>query len=185
MTTKTCPRCREAKDRSAFGPDPNKRDGRNSYCRPCVAAKSAEYRKAHPDRERAAQRRWQLAHPEKMRAKTARSKARYPGRYRARYAAWQKENAERCQAHTAARRALKRNAPGDGVSPEQWEEVLAGSLGLCAYCGEPTAALTMDHVEPLTRGGAHDPANVVAACLACNSSKHNYPLIVWMARRAA
>lgn len=32
---------------------------------------------------------------------------------------------------------------------------------------------TIDHVIPLSRGGEHLPANVQAACLRCNSAKHD------------
>lgn len=42
-------------------------------------------------------------------------------------------------------------------------------------------ALTMDHVVPLTRGGWHDPINVVPACQSCNSKKHDKTLIEFLA----
>lgn len=32
---------------------------------------------------------------------------------------------------------------------------------------------SIDHIVPLTRGGAHSPANVQAACLVCNTAKSN------------
>ena len=41
----------------------------------------------------------------------------------------------------------------------------------CQYCGKPTKDLTLDHVLPRHRGGAHDWENVVAACKACNHRK--------------
>ena len=43
----------------------------------------------------------------------------------------------------------------------------------CVYCASPLDAhsATLDHVHPLARGGAHDPANVVVACGACNRMK--------------
>jgi len=40
----------------------------------------------------------------------------------------------------------------------------------CAYCGT-TENLTLDHVLPLSRGGAHRIENLVAACKPCNSRK--------------
>jgi len=42
--------------------------------------------------------------------------------------------------------------------------------GVCAYCGEH-GRLTLDHVVPLARGGAHRIENLVAACKPCNSRK--------------
>ena len=41
----------------------------------------------------------------------------------------------------------------------------------CQYCGIQTKDLTLDHVMPRHRGGAHTWENVVAACLACNVRK--------------
>jgi len=45
--------------------------------------------------------------------------------------------------------------------------------GICHYCGcqVGSAALTMDHVIPVSRGGTSTRGNVVPACDACNKSK--------------
>jgi 5-methylcytosine-specific restriction endonuclease McrA len=43
----------------------------------------------------------------------------------------------------------------------------------CQYCGKPFAQrdLNLDHVVPLSRGGRSTWANVVTACVPCNSRK--------------
>jgi 5-methylcytosine-specific restriction endonuclease McrA len=41
----------------------------------------------------------------------------------------------------------------------------------CLYCGRETKQLTLDHVVPRYRGGAHTWENVVSACIACNHRK--------------
>ncbi len=41
----------------------------------------------------------------------------------------------------------------------------------CQYCGHETARLTLDHVLPRSRGGAHTWTNLVSACAACNRRK--------------
>ena len=45
----------------------------------------------------------------------------------------------------------------------------------CQFCGNrfPTADLSIDHVLPQSRGGAHTWENLVCACIACNSRKGN------------
>ncbi len=45
--------------------------------------------------------------------------------------------------------------------------------GVCHYCGRQVgaAALTLDHVVPVARGGTSSKGNVVPACKACNSEK--------------
>ncbi|NCN39704.1 HNH endonuclease [bacterium] len=44
---------------------------------------------------------------------------------------------------------------------------------ICQYCCKkfPEKQLTLDHVIPLSRGGAHNWTNVVTACSACNNKK--------------
>ncbi|MDT7540987.1 MAG: hypothetical protein QOE33_891 [Acidobacteriota bacterium] len=45
----------------------------------------------------------------------------------------------------------------------------------CQYCGERKnpVELTLDHILPRSRGGNHQPINVVTACVACNQRKGN------------
>jgi 5-methylcytosine-specific restriction endonuclease McrA len=41
----------------------------------------------------------------------------------------------------------------------------------CQYCGSRTRDLTLDHVTPKHRGGAHNWDNLVSACRPCNHRK--------------
>lgn len=41
----------------------------------------------------------------------------------------------------------------------------------CQYCQKPTKELTLDHIVPRSRGGAHEWENVVSACIPCNHRK--------------
>jgi 5-methylcytosine-specific restriction endonuclease McrA len=76
-----------------------------------------------------------------------------------------------------------------------------GVVGPCWYCGDDYAS-TVDHLTPLSEGGADEPANVVSCCLRCNGLKgtmterqfrasHPYGsdearnIAHWMARREA
>ena len=45
----------------------------------------------------------------------------------------------------------------------------------CQYCGEKKSAgaLTLDHIQPRSRGGDNTPVNVVTACIKCNNRKSN------------
>lgn len=45
--------------------------------------------------------------------------------------------------------------------------------GVCHYCGRKVgaAALTLDHVVPVARGGRSNKGNVVPACHDCNQKK--------------
>lgn len=48
----------------------------------------------------------------------------------------------------------------------------------CSYCGKtpPSVVLELDHIEPLSRGGSSDEANLITACFDCNRGKGANPL---------
>ena len=48
----------------------------------------------------------------------------------------------------------------------------------CGYCG--AHADTLDHIRPLSRGGAHEIGNLVPACRPCNLSKHAKTPAEWL-----
>ena len=47
----------------------------------------------------------------------------------------------------------------------------------CVYCGwtMPFAEATLDHVQPIARGGRSQPGNLVVACGPCNRLKADQP----------
>ena len=58
-------------------------------------------------------------------------------------------------------------------TPKQRFEVLSRDNFTCQYCGAraPNVQLVVDHVIPVAHGGTNEPANLVAACFACNAGK--------------
>ena len=50
-------------------------------------------------------------------------------------------------------------------------EVFLRDSNTCQYCGKSARELTLDHVVPRYRGGAHTWENVVSACISCNHRK--------------
>lgn len=46
----------------------------------------------------------------------------------------------------------------------------------CLYCGEKSADLTLDHVTPISQGGANSYNNLVTCCRSCNSKKQDREL---------
>jgi len=51
------------------------------------------------------------------------------------------------------------------------QEVFRRDNFTCQYCGKRTRDLTIDHVVPRHRGGAHSWENLVSACRDCNHRK--------------
>jgi 5-methylcytosine-specific restriction endonuclease McrA len=47
--------------------------------------------------------------------------------------------------------------------------------GRCAYCDKP-GAMTIEHIEAVSRGGEHTLSNVAPACKRCNMKKNAKPL---------
>jgi 5-methylcytosine-specific restriction endonuclease McrA len=58
------------------------------------------------------------------------------------------------------------------VPPVTRKEVLRRDRHTCQYCG-CTKNLTLDHVIPRAKGGAHTWENIVIACETCNHRKGN------------
>lgn len=48
----------------------------------------------------------------------------------------------------------------------------------CSYCGDG-GDMQIEHVEPISKGGAHDIGNIVPACSRCNTSKRNREMEEW------
>lgn len=61
-----------------------------------------------------------------------------------------------------------------GCVDRDWQQIRVLVLSLyhdeCAYCGAPRPS-TVDHVIPVSKGGATDITNLVPCCSVCNSVK--------------
>lgn len=78
------------------------------------------------------------------------------------------------------RKALKRGASTG--EPVRKEVIARRDRWRCQLCGERVSkrlawphprSASLDHIVPLTKDGAHEPANVQLAHLECNTRKHN------------
>jgi 5-methylcytosine-specific restriction endonuclease McrA len=79
---------------------------------------------------------------------------------------WQSAYREIRQERSATRRALYDRA-----------EIFARWRSRCAYCDAPAEHL--DHVVPISRGGADAAHNLLPACAPCNLSKSDKSLADW------
>ena len=55
------------------------------------------------------------------------------------------------------------------------QRLFARDRNICGYCGQQGAEseLTVEHIQPVSRGGRHEWTNVVTACRSCNTRKGN------------
>lgn len=69
---------------------------------------------------------------------------------------------------------------GSWITQERRQAIYRRDDRRCIYCCTPEgtglAALTLDHITPRELGGGNETANLVTACLSCNSSKQDLPL---------
>jgi len=130
------------------------------------------------EKNRAAVKKWRLAHPEQNRER----KARYPEQDRLRASRWYAENKERVRLYhlanpdigrnsNEARRARKADAFIEAVDRQV---VFARDAGLCGICqqGVEPANWHLDHIQPLSKGGQHSYDNVQVSHPVCNMRKH-------------
>jgi hypothetical protein len=90
---------------------------------------------------------------------------------------YKKKYPEKDRAQVAKRRAMKHSAPGRGISGRQEQEIFEQYAYHCAYCGRGDVKLEIDHIEQLSKGGAHDIENATASCHSCNASKQEKSLL--------
>lgn len=163
-------------------------------CAGChAAAKKARARAAYdenPEKGRATSRAWRAANPEKAKSSYTEWRAKNVAQENARFRAWYQQNVDRqrrrsiewCRKNPGYSKRRYANNP-EAKKARELKRRSMGSVdvllraavndaagGICSYCLR-RAALTMDHVLPISRGGSHGPENLVMACAACNSAK--------------
>lgn len=181
---KQCRRCHATKTIDQFPPSKKNADGLFSYCRVCKRASDRASHAKHREARSASQAARYAVNPEPAKA---RSRARYnadPARWKAEAVAWVKANPEKKRAASSAwqkrnpdirrenvrrRYARRKGAVAVIFTKAQLEQRMAYWGNRCWLCGGPRQSI--DHVKPLSKGGAHMLCNLRPVCWTCNSSK--------------
>lgn len=201
---KRCSRCDASKPVGDFFRNKGSKDGYLTWCKACATEAERQRRRENPqlyrerrrtryeataEQQRENARKWREENPERVREKQRlydqkrRDARRLYDRTRREIReeqtrAWRTPDRARELAHR--RRATLLAAPqGDRGEIRQYTMVLLNDP--CVYCGAPTEAV--DHIQPLTRGGANAWHNLTAACKSCNSRKHNKDLLTFLLTR--
>lgn len=116
-------------------------------------------------------RAWTARNPEKVAERNRKWAAANQGHVKALAKARYANDPEAAKQWRDLRRARIKGGSVDG--PVDRQAIIARDGGRCHLCGGyPTGLdLTLDHVVPLARGGAHTEANLRVACRSCNSRK--------------
>lgn len=144
----------------------------------------AKYRQRNPVKYRA------LKKAECIR--NAATKRRYRLRHRAEAAIrskkWTLKNPERALLHQRNGKFRRRQRERAGADPAGCLKKMAElrQAPHCHWCRNPIprGKVTIDHVFPLSRGGLHVPANLVAACRPCNLRKSSKMPNEWLQEAA-
>ena len=149
-----------------------------------AAAREAAWRAANPERVREYHKAWVAANREKLRAKHKEWRDANRERVRANGQAWAKANPDKLaakarryyrespdQAKAAGhRRRAKLRGVESTLTRADVAELRKLQKGLCAICAQKRT-LTLDHIVPIARGGAHTRKNAQLLCRSCNASK--------------
>jgi hypothetical protein len=108
---------------------------------------------------------------------------------------WIQKNRPIVQARNRRGYARRRGAADGLFTAADWLKVLEKGGHRCCYCNkqiedikkpmkemtseEISRKATMEHVEPVAKGGSHRAENIVAACFPCNSSKSSKSIEEW------
>jgi 5-methylcytosine-specific restriction endonuclease McrA len=68
-------------------------------------------------------------------------------------------------------------APINNLTAAQEKAIKIHYRNRCVYCGKKSKQLTLDHLDPLSKGGSHTYTNIVPACQSCNSRKKTGPVL--------
>lgn len=136
-------------------------------------ATQAAYRAAHREKARATSAAWREVNRERGLESARRWAAENADRIRENKRRYRAENRDKIRALNNARKARLRGVEVNDLTAKQWTEIKALFKQRCAYCHCKPRVLTMDHVQPLSKGGHHTAANIVPACQSCNSRKND------------
>lgn len=176
---KKCCTCGLTLPEASFHRAKRNADGLASECADCSRFRSTKRASEKPEYARGRSREW-YAIPGNRARQSKTTKIRYSLKSEELIAyakAWKKANPQKRREYAAKR--LGHIAEGM-VTKAEAIAILDRANGRCTYCGTIVESLELDHVVPLSKGGAHTVKNLVAACKSCNCRKqarHVYDFI--------
>lgn len=187
-TERRCSGCHEMVPRDQYGPGTSWQ-GRSSICRSCTRHRAAENYRRDPERVLQGMRRryredpvlrerikrrsgqWRRQNPEAAREAWRAWRLANPDRVKDANRRWRRRNPEFGRLNTKRYQTRKRGVPTIRFTPVQLAQRVAYHGEKCWICQGPWDSI--DHVKPITKGGAHMLCNLRPICRSCNASKGN------------
>lgn len=130
------------------------------------------YRESHRKEMRSCARQWRIENPDRERRRKTRYRLTHPDYARKAY--WKNIDRNRQRGVMAAhKRNARLRAVRNDLTLEQWFGIKEFYENKCVYCEATDKPLTIDHIQPISKGGEHTASNIVPACKSCNSRKWN------------
>lgn len=186
---KICTKCKEWRPVTRYIKRLLSRDGYDSICNECRNTASRAWRAKNKDRVQELNREFYEANREERlnyhRQYRQANKGRFrqlmdkfrqenPDYHRNYMRQWAQEHPDKIRAKDNARRIFKMGKPASFTEAE-WQALKAQYNYTCLRCGrqEPEIKLTVDHIIPVSKGGAGTIDNIQPLCKPCNTAKHD------------
>lgn len=182
MAAKKCSKCGEEKPLEQFHKQKECKGGHRPDCKVCFYA--AARTRLKPGQHAAYCRAFRLRNPnadreyyEKNKARIIPQQVEYNRRnkeaYLAKMRAWRKANPEKVQVWVRNRRAKLKGLNGSHTI-DDIKALLESQQGLCVYCCcDIRESFQVDHIVPVSKGGANDKTNLQLLCKPCNLDKRD------------
>jgi 5-methylcytosine-specific restriction endonuclease McrA len=166
---KRCPTCQEWLPLDAFNKDRNQADGKSVYCRMCRKA----YDKRWRDKNMGYMGRYLRSYLREVKTNGPRPRANkseltYQERRKDVIERWQRTHRE--ERHAIAHRSRSRRSVAGHHTANELRALYQWFGHCCLSCGR-VDDIAIDHVVPISKGGANTINNLQPLCKSCNSRK--------------
>lgn len=169
--TKVCSKCNLQKPISDFCIDKRRKHGVGSICKKCHNVASLRWNKNNPERVRQNFISYIAENLERVVSNTREWRKNNPEKYKSQKKRWYEKNLDKNNLYVQNRNARIKHSGGK-ITPEEWGELKRKYGYMCICCRRTDVNLAMDHVIPLSLGGANVIDNIQPLCKSCNSRKN-------------
>lgn len=196
---KVCTKCGEILVANSMNFYKKKRGkyGLQAFCKECTSKKNEEYYENNKEYRKEYHKEYYENNKEEIKEKNKEYRENHKEKIKEWYKEWYKENKdernkyckewrqnnpEKTFNNHQKRRQLQENQ-GEGLTKEQWIDMMEFFDWKCAYSGEYIGGnskfRTIDHIVALNNGGENEVWNCVPMHKSYNSSKHANDMLEW------